>query len=83
MAVWLSHLGYTQICVARGIVSWERKDTAAGKLQLWCSERDHDYWLYARKTVRDDMEVCKVIDVSRYPAAGVFSVCSEMPSDSK
>ena len=57
MAVWLSHLGYTQICVARGIVSWERKDTAAGKLQLWCSERDHDYWLYARKTVRDDMEV--------------------------
>ena len=61
---WLSRLGYTQICVARGSVSWGSKDNdEAGELQLWCHERDNEYWLYASKTAGDDMAVCKVIDV--------------------
>ena len=52
---WLRRVGYTQICVARGIVSWGSKDNdAAGELQLWHHERDHDYCLYARKTASDD-----------------------------
>ena len=63
MASWLSHEGSTQICVARGTVSWGSKDNdAAGELQLWYHERDDDYCLYASKTARDNMEVCKVID---------------------
>ena len=58
---WLSHEGYTQICVARGTVSWGSKDNdAAGELQLWYHERDDDYCLYASKTARDNMAVCKV-----------------------
>ena len=60
---WLS-LGYTQICVARGSVSWGSKDNdEAGELQLWCRERDNKYCLYASKTARRNMAVCKVIDV--------------------
>ena len=60
---WLSHEGYTQICVARGTVSWGSEDNdAAGELQLWYHERDDDYCLYASKTARDNMAVCKVID---------------------
>ena len=56
--------GYTQICVARGTVSWRREDNdAVGELQFWFDERDNDYCLYACKTARDDMAVCKVIDV--------------------
>ena len=61
---WLSQCGFTQICVARGSVSWGTKDNdAAGELQLWCHERDNNYGLYASKTAGDDMMVCKVIDV--------------------
>ena len=56
--------GYTQICVARGTVSWRREDNdAAGELQFWFDERDNDYCLYAYKTARDDMAVCKVMSV--------------------
>ena len=68
MASWLSRLswlsvlsrsGFTQICVARGSVSWESKDNdATGELQLWCDERDNNYCLYASKTAGDDMTVC-------------------------
>ena len=47
----LSLLGFTQIFVARGTVSWGSKDNdAAGELQLWCRERDNKYWLYASNT---------------------------------
>ena len=57
----LSLSGYTQICVARGSVSWGSKDNdEAGELQLWCHERDKNYFLYA--STGDEM-VCKVIDV--------------------
>ena len=69
MADWfrvLSMSDYTQICVARGSVSWVSKDYyEAGELQLWYQERDNDYYLYANKTARprDDIAVCKVIDV--------------------
>jgi len=66
-AYWLTwligHEGFTQICVARGTVSWESKDNAAGELQLWYDERDNNYCLYASKIAGDDMAVCKVIDV--------------------
>ena len=60
---WLSHKGYTQICVARGNVSWGSKDDSAGELQLWYRESDNSYYINARKRVSDDMRVCKVIDV--------------------
>ena len=64
MANWLSYLGFTQICLARGNVSCGSKDNdAAGELQLWFRERVNEYCLYASKTARDDMTVCKVIDV--------------------
>ena len=67
MADWLSALrrwGYTQICVAHGIVSWGSEDNdTAGKLQLWYRELDNHYHLYASNTKRDDILVCKVIDV--------------------
>ena len=67
MADWLSglsQLGFTQICVARGRVSWGSKDNdAAGELQLWYRERDNNYCLYASKTAGVDILVCKVIDV--------------------
>ena len=57
--------GYTQICVARGTVSWGSEDNdEAGELQLWYRERDNDYCINARKTARGDILVCKVIDVS-------------------
>ena len=63
---WLSLSGFTQICVAHGIVSWGSKDNgAAGELQLWHDERDNYYYLYASNTLTagHDMAVCKVIDV--------------------
>ena len=64
---WLSRFsqwGYTQICVARGIVSWGSEDNdEAGELQLWYRETDNDYCINARKTARGDKMVCKVIDV--------------------
>ena len=67
MADWLSLLsrgGFTQICVARGSVSWGSKDNdEAGELQLWCNETDNHYYLYASKTAGVDLAVCKVIDV--------------------
>ena len=67
MADWLSLLsqwGYTQICVARGVVSWGSKDNdEAGELQLWYHETDNYYWLYASKTAGVDILVCKVFDV--------------------
>ena len=57
-------LGFTQICVARGKVSWgSNANAAAGELQLWYDEGDNDYCLCASKTTGDYMEVCKVIDV--------------------
>ena len=60
----LSRWGYTQICVARGSVSWGSKDNdEAGELQLWYRERDNDYYLYAGKTAEWATVVCKVIDV--------------------
>ena len=65
---WFNYLGwsgYAQIHdVVRGTVSWGSEDNdAAGELQLWYHERDNYYCLYASKTARDDMAVCKVIDV--------------------
>ena len=68
MADWLtgqfSRYGYTQICVARGIVSWRSKDNdATGELQLWYRERYNTYCLHASNTEGDDILVCKVIDV--------------------
>ena len=67
MADWpsrLSQWSYTQICLARGKVSWGSKDNdAVGELQLWYRERANAYILYARKTAGDDKPVCKVIDV--------------------
>ena len=75
MADWLSRLsqwGYTQICVARGIVSWGSEDDAAGELQLWYRETDNYYRLYATKTARDDIVVCKVIDVFTLTLKPVF-----------
>ena len=67
MAGWLrslSQLGYTQICVARGTVSWGSGDNdEAGELQLWYRERDNDYCINTGETARGDKMVCKVIDV--------------------
>ena len=61
---WLSELGYTQICVAHGVVSsGSEDDDAAKELQLWCREKDNCYCLHARKTARRGVSVCKVIDV--------------------
>ena len=59
---WLSRSGYTQICVARGIVTWGSEDDSAGELQLWYHERGNHYRIYVSNTAGDDM-VCKVIDV--------------------
>ena len=59
-----SRSGFTQICVAHGIVSWGSKDNdAAGELQLWYREWDNNYCLIASKTAGVDLRVCKVIDV--------------------
>ena len=67
MVDWLSSLslnGFTQICVARGNVSWTSKDNdAAGELQLWYRERDNGYRIYASKTAVDAIPVCRVIDL--------------------
>ena len=60
----LSLSGFTQICVARGNVSWGSEDNdEAGELQLWYCEWDNYYCIDARKTARGDKMVCKVIDV--------------------
>ena len=60
----LSREGFTQICVARGSVSWGSKDNEeAGELQLWYRELGNHHYLYASNTKRDDIRVCKVIDV--------------------
>ena len=60
----LSRSGYTQICVAHGIVSWGSEDNdAVGELQLWYDEGDNLYRLYASNTAGLDRVVCKVIDV--------------------
>ena len=65
MAAWitrqLSQFGFTQVFVARGIVSWGSKDDAAGELQLWYHERD--YFINAGQTAGDVMAVCRVFDV--------------------
>ena len=66
MAVWFSLSGCTgtQICVARGTVSWGSEgNDEAGELELWYRERDNDYCINARKTARGSKMVCKVIDV--------------------
>ena len=64
MAVLLRWQGFTQICVARGTVSWGSKSNdEAGELQLWYNERVNDYRINASKTARGDKMVCKVIDV--------------------
>ena len=68
LLIWLRCEGYTQICVARGTVSWTSKDCAAGEIQLWYRERDNNYYLNSNKTARDGryrdgMAVCKVIVV--------------------
>ena len=62
---WLSQWGCTQICVARGSVSWgSEDDDAAGELQLWYRERANDYCLCASNTAGlIGTAVCKVIDV--------------------
>ena len=60
----LSQLGFTQICVARGSVSWGSEDNdEAGELQLWYRERYNDYCLYPKKTAGYGYVVCKVNDV--------------------
>ena len=60
----MNYLPFTQICVARGNVSWTSKDNdEAGEFQLWYRERDNDYYLYASKTTGVYTLVCKVIDV--------------------
>ena len=60
----LSQLGFTQICVARGTVSWGSEDNdEAGELQLRYREWDNNYYIEARKTAGGGVRVCKVIDV--------------------
>ena len=61
---WLSLSGFTQICVARGSVSWGSKDNgAAGELQLLYRKWDNHHCLYASNTAGLVMTVCRVIDV--------------------
>ena len=68
MACWFIFNGYTQICVARGIVSCGSNDNdATGELRLWYCESDSDYRLTASSTVGHDIVVCKVVDVSSLP----------------
>ena len=61
----LSREGFTEICAARGNVSWGSKDNdpAPGELQLWYRERDNKYYINATKMLKGDALVCKVIDV--------------------
>ena len=60
----LSELGYTQICVARGTVSWGREDDTAEELQLWYHDGENKSFFYASQTAGvDTMWVCKVINV--------------------
>ena len=64
MAGLLSQSGFTQICVARGNVSWGSIEyDLAGELQLWYRERDNNYCINASNTARGDALVCKAIDV--------------------
>ena len=65
MAFWLDRkFGYTQICEARGTVSWGNNDNdAVGELQLWYQERRNDYFIYAgigETWGTGYMEVCKL-----------------------
>ena len=62
MAIWFNHVGFAQVCVARGIVSWGSEDDAPGELQLWYNKNSNQYSIYA-KTADYGREVCKVIDV--------------------
>ena len=59
----LSRWGFTQICVARGIVSRGSEDGAAGELQLWYHESWKQYRICTRKTAKGDEMVCRDIDV--------------------
>ena len=62
MADKLSEFGFTQICVARGNVSWGSKDDdEVGELQL--RERDNRYYVYVGKAAGGGWLVCKVIGV--------------------
>ena len=64
MAVWFRWQGFTQICVARGTVSWGSADNdEVGELQLWCHKRNNGYCINASQTAGDGVRVCKVIDV--------------------
>ena len=65
MASWLSQFGFTQVCVARGIVSWGSEDGAAGELQLWYHEDSNQYRMCG-ETADYNIVVCKVIDVFTY-----------------
>ena len=58
----LSRCGFTQICMARGTVSWGSKDDAAGEIQLCYGDTENEYFINVSKTARDNMVVCKVID---------------------
>ena len=61
LSLQLSRLGWTEICVARGRVSWGSKDDAARELQLWYRESDNSYCINAGQT--GYMAVRRVFDV--------------------
>ena len=62
MAFWFSPADFTQVCVARGIVSWGSEDGAPAELQLWYNKNSKQYGICV-KTSDYGEEVCKVIDV--------------------
>ena len=62
----LSHfrlLGYIQICVVRGIVTWGSVGEAGRELQLWYSGSKNKYCIFISKTAGVGQAVCKVINV--------------------
>ena len=59
----LGFVGLTQICRAKGIVSWGNKDDAEGELQLWYHETDEKYLIRAEQTGGSKVVVCRVFDV--------------------
>ena len=63
MAALLSRWGYTQICVARGIVALGSEDEAAIELELWYSESTDKYCIFISKAAGVGQAVCKVINV--------------------
>ena len=76
--------GYTQICVARGIVSWGSEYGAAGELQLWYHESKNEYRIYTRKTAGGVLlEVkSKNINIFTYLLdTDGLHLCSENPSN--